>query len=641
MPVLDPGAGSDLPVVICAVSGLGGVGKTSLAVFAARKAVQDGWFPGGTLFLDFLGYDAVPIRAEQALLTLLDGLGVRGADLPRTTAAQYNLYRTLLEERLEPTLLILDNASDPAQLVSLLPGTDRHRVLITSRDRLTDLDARLIDLDTLAPEASAALIAKLLLLSDDRDDRPSREPEAVAALAVVCGHHPLALRVVVGALRKRRYRTIASFVEELTNAADLTGSLRIRPVLDTAYRQLPLRQARLLRQLAVAPTSEVGTEAATALSGIGATETSDLLDELAASHLVTAEPTKGDGRWRLHDLVRAYAAEITHADPVLAEEGRAARQRVLAFFCRRTEAAAARLRWQPGEPDPEWFPETTQAAVWLKEAQPALVGAVQWAREEQFADAAVRLAVHLSQFLVSERHFDDFRTVSQAVQHAGNRFGDLLGDDIEWDSFNRALMLVRWAEEAIAAHVRARGLSPISEEQHEAIALNGLGIALLSASGQPDEALDAHTRALALFASVGDRQHEGISLDSFGTALSKAGLMQQAIDAHTRALDMFRSVDDRHHEAIAWYNLGQALRSTGEKKQAITAFEQALGIHQSSDDWYLVGEVHEELGHLYDDWEHPDWDRAVAHYRQAVDAYTRANAPTHAARVRVWLGHAY
>ncbi|MEV6947418.1 ATP-binding protein [Streptomyces sp. NPDC051172] len=178
LPALKPAAGSGLPVVICALSGLGGIGKTSLALHAGHQAVRDGWFPGGTLFVDLRGYDEDPVTADQALVALLDGFGIRGTDLPQTPTAQYALYRTLLAAHTEPMLLLLDNASDPAQLTPLIPGTDRHRVLITSRDRLTDLPARQIDLDTLKPDDAAELIAKSLLLSDERDDRPAHEPGA-------------------------------------------------------------------------------------------------------------------------------------------------------------------------------------------------------------------------------------------------------------------------------------------------------------------------------------------------------------------------------------------------------------------------------------------------------------------------------
>ncbi|MBK3572155.1 regulator, partial [Streptomyces sp. MBT62] len=281
---------------------------------AAHRAVRDGWFPGGTLFVDFRGYDEDPVTADQAVVALLDGTGVRGADLPQTVAGQYGLYLRLLAEERRSMLLVLDNASAAGQVMPLVPGTDRHRVLVTSRDRLTELDAQLIDLDVLKPGEASDLIDRSLRLSDRGDDRAAREPEAVSELAMLCGHHPLALRITAGMLRKRRHRSVASLVDELRGAEDRTAAVGLRPVFEAAYRQLPSKQARLLRLLALAPAAEVGGETAAAMADLSADRTFDLLEELAAAHLVTPVPGGADVRWRLHDLVRAFGVGVVNGD---------------------------------------------------------------------------------------------------------------------------------------------------------------------------------------------------------------------------------------------------------------------------------------------------------------------------------------
>lgn len=137
---------------------MGGIGKTALAVEAAHEARAEGWFPGGTLFVDLRGYDDNPVTADQAVLALLDALGVRGPELPQTPARQYDTYRALLAERQDRTLLILDNASHPSQYLPLLPDTDHHQVLITSRDRPDSLPVRVIDLETLDPDITSGYV---------------------------------------------------------------------------------------------------------------------------------------------------------------------------------------------------------------------------------------------------------------------------------------------------------------------------------------------------------------------------------------------------------------------------------------------------------------------------------------------------
>nr|WP_315904033.1 tetratricopeptide repeat protein [Streptomyces fulvoviolaceus] len=633
MPVLDPAAESDLPVLICAVSGLGGIGKTSLASYAARQAVREGWFPGGTLFVDFRGYDDDPVTADQALLALLEGLGVRGADLPQTPPSQYALYQRLLAEERRSMLLLFDNASDPAQFTPLVPGTDHHRVLITSRDRLTALDARLLDLDVLKPEAAADLVARSLRLTDGRDDRFLREPEAVAELGALCGRHPLALRMAVGMLRERRYRSIASLVEELRGDGDRTRALGVRPVFEAAYGQLRVEQARLLRLLCLAPTAEVSGEAAVAVAGLSDGRTFSLLEGLAAAHLVTPVPVPGgEVRWRLHDLVREFGAGVVAGDTGLQEEGEAARERVLAFYYRWADAADDRLRWLPGRPEPERFEDWAQALAWLDEERAGLVAAVQWAREERFADTAVRLSECLSEYLVWRRFFDDWATVAGTAQEAAHRAGDRRSEAVAWDNLGLVLRETGRAEEAIDAHTRARDLYQDTEYlDFVAISWDNLGLALQDVD-RGREAIDAHTRARDLYQDAGDRHREAVAWNNLGNALRKAGRVEEAIDAHTRARDLHQDAGDRHREAMVWSDLGIVFRRAGRVEEAIEAYGKALAIFQEFKDEYRAGIALQNLAIAHERADRPA--EARAHYLQAAHAYTRANAPTEAANAQ-------
>ncbi|WP_234444635.1 tetratricopeptide repeat protein [Streptomyces sp. NRRL F-525] len=632
-PVLDPAAESELPVVICAVSGLGGIGKTSLALCAAHQAVRDGWFPGGTLFVDFRGYDEDPVTADQAVVALLDGMGVRGADLPQTVAGQYGLYRRLLAGEQRPMLLLLDNASDPGQVMPLVPGTDHHRVLVTSRDRLTELDAQLIDLDVLNAEDAADLIDRSLRLSDRADDRATREPEAVSELATLCGRHPLALRITAGMLRKRRHRSVVSLVNELRGAEDVTAAVGIRPVFEAAYRQLPSEQAKLLRLLALAPATEVGSETAAAMADLGVDRTFPLLEELAAAHLVTPVPGGADVRWRLHDLVRAFGVGVVKGDAGLWEEGEAARERVLEFYLWWADAADDRLRWLPGMPVPERFADRVGALAWFDGERAGLVAAVQWAREERYADTAVRLSQRLSDYLDWRRSFDDKITVCGVAREAAHLAGNQVGEATAWNNLGNALRETGQAEEAIDAHTRARDLfQAIGDRHREASTWDNLGNALQEA-GQAEEAVDAHTRARDLFQAIGDRLREAIAWGNLGIALRQAGRAGEAIDAHTRARDLYQAVGDRYGEAMAWNNLGATLlRATGRVEKAIEAYEKALEGYREFDDWYRAGQTLSNLARAHQQAARPA--EARTHYLQAADAYTRANAPAEAAEAQ-------
>ncbi|WP_411090642.1 tetratricopeptide repeat protein [Streptomyces sp. 049-1] len=637
-------------MLIFAVTGMGGVGKTALAVEAAHRALARGWFPGGTLFVDLRGYDETPVTADQAVLALLDALGVRDGELPPTTDRQYDAYRALLVERRDRMLLILDNASDPSQYLPLLPGTDHHRVLITSRDRPDALPLRVIDLEKLDPDESVALVTRALHDTDERDERPVREPGALRELADLCGHLPLALQIAAGMLRRRRHRDIASLVAEIREAGDATAVLDhgspgtdlfgrplvLRPVLETSYRRLPPDQARLLRLLCLAPGAETGTEAIAALADLPSESALSLLEDLAARCLVTSvrsDPeTPSVMRWHLHDLVRVFGASVVTGDTAWRREGEAARMRMLGFYFQRAHAADARLRWLPGLKEPERFGDRGDALAWLDGERAGLIAAVGWGREERFADTAMRLAFCLAEYLAWRRHFDDLLTVAAAARKSAHLTGDRLAEAMAWNNLGNALRNAGRAEKAIDAHTQARDLYQTSGHRHgEAIAWGNLGNALLVA-GRAKKAIKAHTRARRLYRAVGDSHREAVAWNNLGCALQETGQVKGAIHAHTQAQTMYRAVGDHHREATAWNNLGNALFRARRVEEAIEAYNKSLDAFADFEDWYGTGQTLYNLAVAHDTARHLVQARTT--WLQSADAFTRANAPAEAAASR-------
>ncbi|KKD02517.1 NB-ARC domain-containing protein, partial [Streptomyces sp. WM6386] len=314
---LDP-SGSDLPsaVLVAAVSGLGGIGKTSLAVEAGYRAGARGWFPGGTLFVDLHGYDDDPATADQALQALLRALGVDPEHIPATADERAALYRSTLAERAQkcgPVLILADNASSSAQVRPLLPGGGaRHRLLVTSRDVLPQLGARLLRLDQLTPQEAYELLDRALRIADPDDSRVTDDADAAAALAERCGHLPLALQISAAQLVADREKPVADLVSELTEARDRLdhlddGERSVRATFDLSYRRLPPEQARVLRLLALAPGPDASDEVVAALVGEDAPPVAHL-NALARAHLV--ERGSGRTRWRLHDLVRVFGVGV-------------------------------------------------------------------------------------------------------------------------------------------------------------------------------------------------------------------------------------------------------------------------------------------------------------------------------------------
>jgi tetratricopeptide (TPR) repeat protein len=626
-------------VLVAAVSGLGGIGKTALAVEAAHEAYDKGWFPGGVLFVNLHGYDDDRVTAEQALETLLRGLGTPPEHIPNGVDARAALYRSVLaarERELGAVLVLADNASSADQVGPLHPGGARHRLLATSRSKLPQLGARLLPLGELSPEEAYDLLDRALRIAAPGDARVANESGAAAELALLCGHLPLALQIAAALLVLDRDKPVAELVVALAESGDRLlhlddGERSVRAAFDLSYRRLPADQARLLRLLALAPGPEVTAEVVAVLDGADVAPVR-VLDALSRAHLV--ERGSGRGRWRLHDLVRAFGVGVVNGDAGLLEEGEAARERVLAFYYRWADAADDRLRWLPGMPVPERFADRAGALAWFDGERAGLVAAVQWAREERYADRAVRLSQCLGEYLDWRRAFDDLITVCGAAREAAHRAGNRVKEAVAWNSLGNALQETGRVEEAIDAHTRARDLFKTAGDRHrEAGAWNNLGGALREV-GRAEEAVDAHTRARDLHQVEGDRHREAGAWGNLGFALVEVGRVEEAIDAHTQARDLHQVVGDRHGEARAWNNLGATLAEAGQVEEAVEAYEKALERFREFDDWYRLGRTLCNLALAYQN--AARLAEARTHYLQSADAYTRANAPTEAAQTRTW-----
>ncbi|MEW1832741.1 tetratricopeptide repeat protein [Streptomyces sp. NPDC088196] len=634
----DP-AGGEAPgaVLVAAVSGLGGIGKTALAVEAAHEACAKRWFPGGVLFVNLHGYDDDRVTAEQALESLLRALGTSPEHIPNGVDARAALYRSVLaarERELGAVLVLADNAAAAEQVRPLHPGGVRHRLLATSRSKLPQLGARLLPLGELSPEEAYDLLDRALRIAAADDARVANEREAAGELASLCGYLPLALQIAAALLVLDRDKPVAELVAELAESGDRLlhlddGERSVRAAFDLSYRRLPAEQARLLRLLALAPGPEVTAEVVAVLDGVDRPPVR-VLDALCRAHLV--EPGSGRGRWRLHDLVRVFGVGVVKGDVGLWEEGDAARGRVLGFYLRWARVADGWLRWLPGRPVPERFGDRTGALAWLDSERAGLMAAVQWAREERYADTAVRLSERLAEYLAWRRSFDDWITVCGVAREAAHRAGNQVGEASAWNSLGIALREGGRTGEAVDAHIRARDLmQAVGDRLREAIALNNLGIAL-GEGGRAGEAVDAHIRARELFQAEGDRPGEAMAWNNLGFALGEAGRAEEVVDAHIRARDLFQAVGDRHGEATAWNNIGATLREAGRVEEAVEACEKALEGFREFEDWYRAGRTLANLALAHESAARPT--EARAHYLQSADAYTRANAPTEAAESR-------
>ncbi|MGY0459972.1 BTAD domain-containing putative transcriptional regulator [Kitasatospora sp. cg17-2] len=318
------------------VTGGAGTGKTALAVHWAHRVRER--FPDGQLHLNLGGYALdPPLTPHEALARFLRALGTDLERVPGTVDESAALYRSLLADR--RVLVLLDNAHNAEQVRPLLPGSAGSLALVTGRDGLTGLTAcdgaRRLVLDVLPRTEAVELVARIA-----GAERTRAEPRAAAELAAACGHLPLALGIAAGRLAERPHRTLVEHTAELRDAEDRLTALQIdsdaasavRVAFDLSYRALQPTAQRLFRLLGLAPGNCISTAAAAALAGSAPAATRPVLEHLAAAHLLSPA---GPDRYRLHDLLRCYAAERATAETRPADRA-AARERLRSWHLHHT-----------------------------------------------------------------------------------------------------------------------------------------------------------------------------------------------------------------------------------------------------------------------------------------------------------------
>ncbi len=641
--LLDPVAAPGTTLVL-ALAGPPGVGKTALAIEAGYAAARRGWFPGGALFIDLHGYDSKSaVQPGQALDVLLRSLRVPAEHIPPTAEERAAMYRSALAGNREPILLIIDNASAEAQVRPLLPGAGPHRVVVTSRQTLAGLSARLIDVAVFDPEAALTLLDCALRLGRPEDDRVSSDRSAAGRVAQFCGGLPLALQIIASLLKADPALQVSQLghelrVEKLERLRYDDGSGLNAPsvaaAFELSYRQLDETSARLFRMLSVHPGPDTSTAVVAVLAGLPVSQARRILGGLAQAHLAEVTATV-DPRWRMHDLLRLYAGKLgdEHADADGREE---ARDRLLGYFVALAAAADEHLRALPGPAVPTEFPDRNAAMAWLNDERESLVAALSMAADTGREEAALALSAALALHLSMQRRYDDMLATAETGLDAARRLG---GRDAQAGSLNNlgvALGGLRRFDEAITAYRDAIATyRDIGDRRGEATALTNLGSALREARrfdeavnqcedavvicrdtgdrhgegnalselgvalrhlGRFEDAIIAHRNAAAIFGDKGDRAGQAQAIAALGLALDDAGRHKDAITAHQETAATYRAMGDSYGEATALNNLGSALREAGRLEEAITAHQEAAARYQEMGERHREGNALNNLG---------------------------------------------
>ncbi|MEV6032037.1 tetratricopeptide repeat protein [Nonomuraea sp. NPDC052116] len=619
-------------VVISAIGGVGGIGKTSLALRWAHMRLDR--FPDGQLYADLRGFgpDPAPLPPDVPLRNFLEALGVPPASMPRDLDAQAALFRSVIAGR--RMLIMLDNARDTSQVVPLLPGSPTCTVLVTSRHPLRSLavthGARLLALDRLSAAEARELLAGRL-----GRHRVADQQRALDALIEHCGGLPLALAIVAAravAHPDHRLDALAAELRDTTarldalSAGDATTDLRA--VFSWSLRALQSPAGMIFDLLGMAPCVDLGLAAVASLAATPVGRCRELLRQLEDTSLVQ-QPVPG--RYRMHDLVHLYSAQQAHSRSRRKRMDAALRR--LADFYLHTAYAADRLLDPRRPPVALEAPEAgcaayplgdaAQAMVWFDLEHAQLIEMQQVAMRQRWYPKVWQFARTLVTFHARRRRSRDQLTVwhaglaaaldskdvaAQALAHRylGQAYTAEGHDDDAFDHLRQALRCARQGGDT-GEEARTHYALAVGWERH----------------GDLHQALPHARQALTLFQGLANPVEEARALNAIGWLEAKLHRYDEAEANCQNALGLFRRHGHPDGEADTLHSLGLIAHQNGKHAQAMTYYQQALGMYREVGNTRGEAESLDSLGQVY---------AALGHYADACHAWQQSLDLLHAQR---------
>ncbi|MGP3949297.1 BTAD domain-containing putative transcriptional regulator [Streptomyces sp. 7N604] len=634
-------------MAVSAVAGIGGVGKTTLAVHVAHAARDR--FPDGQLYVDLQGAGARAAEPEAVLGAFLRALGTPDTAIPDAVEERAALYRSTLDGR--RVLVLLDNARDAAQVRPLLPGTEGCAALITSRARMVDLaGAHLVDLDVMSPEEALQLFTKIV-----GEERVASEREAALDVVAACGFLPLAIRIAASRLAARRTWTVsvlaAKLGDERRRLDELqAGDLAVRATFELGYAQLEPQQARAFRLLGLADGPDISLTAAAAVLDLDAYETEELLESLVDTSLLeSAAP----GRYRFHDLVRLYARACAERDELPPSERDAALSRLLDFYL--ATAAGVYALERPGDRVTAHvaptrrpglsFPDRNAALKWLFTEARCLLACAQQLSGPSTLRRAVDLVFVTKDLAESGADSRQWGQANTALAAAAREVGDPLAEGRVRASLAHLHSLAGRFDEADKEAQSAMLLGLAAEDPvASGFAPNDRGI-IATYQNRHEDAEAYLTQALATFQADGNQQCEASSLCNLSRVHLNTGRISSAVRLAEEAIAIYRQLGVTMRLANGMYTLGLALTQDKRLDEAMHQLTEALAIFRDSRQRLWEGMTYFRLAEVHLAAQRPA--QAAVHAEQSLSVlrgiggeWRRANALTVLGQALSGVGHA-
>jgi tetratricopeptide (TPR) repeat protein len=579
-------AGAGEVVMIRAIGGIPGVGKTALAVHAAHLLRER--CPDRQLYVNLHAHSAgqEPLTPEAALAGLLTAIGIDPQYLPGDLEGRAALWRDRMAG--QRAVLVLDNAASSAQVAPLLPGGTSCLVLVTTRRHLGDLPGigAGIVLEVLPPDQAQEMFVRLA-------PRATADPsEAVAELVATAGFLPLAISLLARVYARHPSWLLADLIAEtrgslLTLAAETDS---IGAAFDVSYRYLTAAQQQFFRRIGQHLGSTIDSYAAAALADISLREASEQLDKLHQEGLLTEVSYR---RYGMHDLIGRYARQLAGQD--LTAERDQALERLLDYYQQAAATAQARLARHSRTELPSAarnprhlavpdLNDSMQALSWARTERANVLACLDYVTRVGDHARIIALTVAVAAVLRQDGPWPDAIARHNTAVHAARYLHDRPGEATALT--NLGLVQRRSGDYPAAASSLESALGifrEIGDRPGEADALTNLGIVRRRIGDYPGAA-NAHEEALGIYKVLDDRQSQAKVLTSLGIVRQRTGDYPAATKALKSALSIFREIGDRPGEGDALTNLGIVRRRTGDYPGAIDAQEEALDIYTALGD---------------------------------------------------------
>ncbi|MGW3049213.1 AfsR/SARP family transcriptional regulator [Kitasatospora sp. NPDC001175] len=576
------GSGSGQAVVVTSLAGIGGVGKTTLAVHVAHRLRSE--FPDGQLYTDLRGAGASPADPAVVLGDFLYALGA--SETPDTLEQRAALYRSLLADR--RMLILLDNAKDAQQLQPLIPGVSSSAVLVTSRSRLAELPgAHLVDVEELTPKEALALFSAIV-----GEQRVMAEPEASLAVVRACGFLPLAVRIAAARLASRPRWSVSDLARRLADQrrrlSELQlGNLAVETTIGLGYGQLKSDEARAFRLLSLVDSPDLPLAAAAFLLGTSEEEAEALAEALVEANMLECFTP---GRYRYHDLLRLFAQRQNEKIEDTSDQ-RAALLRLLDALLATMRNAAQAI--EPDDILTESLHQTVSSGLsladsddarsWLRSELALVLSSVEAAVLEplELLRPAVDILIVLNGLVEDPTHGQRIRLALDTAEASARSQPDapvLARIQLALGFLQHVAGEYHDAEISFRRSLEFQGDD--DETQLRINAANLLGV-VLNLADKPAEALPFFQEAGLISRSLGARISEARLLGNVARAHIGLGQHDEAVSSAQAAVEAARSSGNTPCLADTLYQLGVVLRSTGSPGEAAAQLREAHRLYQS------------------------------------------------------------